>query len=577
MGVNQYSQPAQHKFINTYVPVPFSELSNAAAARQGKYDENVARVDNAQLALNQMDYIPNSQDQRTVEQWQRELSTFADEFIDQDYSDPEVYRKIKSGIKQIVDPAKAQQIQQSAGGWRDYMKQSASMQAKGQQVYNPQDFTGYNTLDPSQGIFAGQPMMDLGAQAEQAINKFMTKPELDWREINLPSGRIGTEHFRDVNKINDLINSGEFGQLINAPAIQQLMEREGMDEAGFKSYLQELAPSYEQAKLTSASFPPVYGKTNNPTTPPRVTFQQQGVVNQGGKDILGIGKAPKFDGNGNIKANANVKSEWIRATGPAGETINTLEGPEQGGINPNDIERTAKIVEHYPMLGRDGKATSQQIWEGYEQIMSEFNQIATPSVKLTAAQRIAWGGQLADGLVDQHMELRDSRGVSEVTSTVNDNSKGSVMHELGWNPSEFKSALGDPSNKEITVSNFAIGDGSEPGQIILNVADKKRKNKGQIRKVYISTNMGMAEEVQGLSDLYGAVSTGSDQMVFMGYDEQGRPIAVQNIPNFTYDDKWNYQPNLKMGPITIDPATGEPVFAENAADVTYRQVTGNIL
>jgi hypothetical protein len=89
--------------------------------------------------------------------------------------------------------------------------------------------------------------------------------------------------------------------------------------------------------------------------------------------------------------------------------------------------------------------------------------------------------------------------------------------------------------------------------------------------------MGMAEEVQGLSDLYGAVSTGSDQMVFMGYDEQGRPIAVQNIPNFTYDDKWNYQPNLKMGPITIDPATGEPVFAENAADVTYRQVTENIL
>ena len=249
-------------------------------------------------------------------------------------------------------------------------------------------------------------------------------------------------------------------------------------------------------------------------------------------------------------------------------------------VNPKHVENMSKITTQYPMLDRGGDATPEQIWKGYEQITAEHNQIAAPSVEMTAAQRGAWGSQLADGMADNHMEIRDSRGVSRVSSTVNDQARGSVMHELGWNANEFKAALKDKNNSDITVSNFSIGDGKEAGQMILNVADKAGKNKGTIRKVYMSTNMGMEEEVKSLHDLYGVVSSGSDQTVFMGYDEQGRPIAVQNIPQYTYDegkDQWNYEPSLMMGPQAINPATGEPAFTETPQPVRYRDVTENIL
>lgn len=155
------------------------------------------------------------------------------------------------------------------------------------------------------------------------------------------------------------------------------------------------------------------------------------------------------------------------------------------------------------------------------------------------------------------------------------------MHELGYTPSEFKDALKDPNNSAITVANFSIGDGAEPGQMILNVADKKKKDKGTIRKVYISTNMGMEEEVQGLHDLYSMVSTGQDQLVYMGNEEgTNTPIGIQNVPQFTYDEKtdsWNYLPNLMMGPIGVNPATGEPAFIGEAYPVRYRDVAEETL
>ena len=255
-GVNLYDKPSQAQFMNTYSPIPFNILGQAAAMRQGKIDEGLGRLDAAQMAVDSISYIPNSKDQLKVEEWRRNLADIAGEFVSQDVGDPEISRKMHGAMRQAVNPNEVKAVQESRAGYDAYMKSTAQMKSKGQQVYNPYNFAGYDTLEGSQGIFGDLPMMDLGAKAEQSINKFMLKPQKDWRETQLDSGRIGIEEYRDINKINQLIESAEFGQLTNDPSIQQLMEREGLDETGFKQYLQNLAPSYEHARLTSAEFPP---------------------------------------------------------------------------------------------------------------------------------------------------------------------------------------------------------------------------------------------------------------------------------------------------------------------------------
>ena len=259
MAINRYDTPAQSRFINTYSPVPFQELAAAAAARQGRLDEGQARLDAAQLAVEQIKYIPNSQDQRIVEGWKSALSNLADEYLDKDLSDPEVYRDLRSNLRRLVNPNEVQAIQQSYAGYEQYKKAEAQATARGEKLYKPFDFSGYNTLAPEQGIFNQFPSLDLGQQAQQEIDAFLKKPQEEWRSVQDEFGRVGTEHYRDINKIYDLINSGS-SELFESPAIQQFMEKQGLDEQGFKQYLHQLAPSYEVIDAGNFQFPPGYGK-----------------------------------------------------------------------------------------------------------------------------------------------------------------------------------------------------------------------------------------------------------------------------------------------------------------------------
>ena len=290
MAVNLYDSPAKADFINYYSPIPFKELNQAAQSRQGKLDRNLASLDEAEAAVANLGYIPNSVDQATVENWQREMSQFADSYMDKDLSDPVVTREMKRKFRQLIDPNEVKQTQQSFAGYNAYQKQAAQMQAKGQQVYNPKDFTGYNTLDAGSGVFAGQPIMDLGAQAEAAINRFMTKPERKSGEVTLPSGRIAIERKRDINEIESLIDTeDELGALLNDPAIQQLMEREGLDVEGFKQSLKDRAPSYVQQDYTSVSGfrdpegPEETPEYTNPATSSGDEFARWGLPNKRGK------------------------------------------------------------------------------------------------------------------------------------------------------------------------------------------------------------------------------------------------------------------------------------------------------
>ena len=58
MAINRFDEAAQANFINTYVPIPFEELSKAAASRQNKVDQGRQMLDEANAAAASIKAIP---------------------------------------------------------------------------------------------------------------------------------------------------------------------------------------------------------------------------------------------------------------------------------------------------------------------------------------------------------------------------------------------------------------------------------------------------------------------------------------------------------------------------------------
>lgn len=257
MGViNKYDRPAEHRFINTYSPIPFAELAAAGQARQGRLDENLNKLYAAQDAVNQIDYIANSKDQARAEEIQTGMSNLADQFINEDLSDPEIYRKLHRGMRQIVDPNEIKRIEQSAAGWRNYKQMAAEYKAKGKSVFKPFDFTDYSTADS--GIFTDLPMMNIMDQAHDKFAEFLTRPEAKENIFTQTVDGLpfyGTRKERSLDEINRLIQ-GNVGELTSDLAVQQFMEDNNLDAAGLQSFLRNMAPSYQYEDIQGLGLDP---------------------------------------------------------------------------------------------------------------------------------------------------------------------------------------------------------------------------------------------------------------------------------------------------------------------------------
>jgi len=242
MAVNRYDSPIDAQFANTYVPIPFEQMMQAGAMKQQRFDQTAAGMDQTVSGIESINTIPNSVDEQKKNQAIRSIYSIRDKYAGKDLSDSIIVRQLNNEINSAVKAADVDQWEKSYSGYVNYKKQEGLMRSRGQNVYGGTDFTNYDSRQT--GVFTDLPIMDLGAQADAAIDKFLKRPGLTaLDEVMLPSGRMTLRRSRDVNEILNLIQS-ESGDLTNNPAIQQLMEREGMDEGAFKEFLTNLAPSY---------------------------------------------------------------------------------------------------------------------------------------------------------------------------------------------------------------------------------------------------------------------------------------------------------------------------------------------
>lgn len=155
IGISRYDQPAQAQFMQTYVPVPFQEILQAGLTKQKTYDTNRSSFEQAIADTQNLGYIPNSQDQAYIESLRSRLEAVRDQYLDKDYSNPEITRQLYKDINANVNRNLVNRIQQSHEGYKQYQQLAAKATSEGKSLFNPYNFTGYST--EGSGIFAGQP------------------------------------------------------------------------------------------------------------------------------------------------------------------------------------------------------------------------------------------------------------------------------------------------------------------------------------------------------------------------------------------------------------------------------------
>jgi len=264
MAVNRFDRPIDSQFINTYSPIPFEQMMQAGAMKQQRYDQTAGAMDASIARAEEIGAMPDSVDARNRDAALDTLYTIRDKYSTMDLSNSMVVRQLNNEIRSAASPSDIRKWEESRAGWESYQKQKALMHSKGQQVYDDYDFKDYDSS--VSGVFSGMPMMDLGQQAELEIDRFLKTAQHDTREIPLPSGRMALERYTDSGILETLIDN-DAGSLLKSPAIQQLMEKGGMDETAFRQSLKKRIPNYMTSDITSASWRPGTGQDNTTLDP----------------------------------------------------------------------------------------------------------------------------------------------------------------------------------------------------------------------------------------------------------------------------------------------------------------------
>lgn len=594
--VNRFDVPADAKFINTHVPIPFEELRAAAQARQDRADKNWAMLDNAQAMASQLNYIPNSQDQVYIQGVQKGLSQLNEQFVNEDLSDPDIYRKLRKAIMEVADPNKIKAIQDSYSGYMQYQKQLADYESKG---YGPdasliKDFTGYDTLGDDQ-IFTGLPTR--GQDLQQAYREFFG----DVGPTFLGTAKDEYGMMRDVHGVTPERLLGyatdNFEAFRESPAGQYLAKvavAKGLDPDQYiQQTLAEEAPKFAQNQYSRPFNLNAGGKQETPDRP-TITFVQKGASLEE-KDPVGAGDM-SFTDKGEAKATKGAPKEKERrnilASAPGVMDLSNIERSiaSSGKVDvPKEVnkQKINNMVDLFPAIAIDPKtgkqATDEQIYQAYKDITKDMSAIAMPSMVMDEEARKETGTLLADMLGSIKFEINDEFGRSTF-GDVNEDTRKSPKADLGYSIEELKEGLRDPKNENITVNSFSIGDGAESGQIILDVIDKSKKGggKGKLRKVYINTTINNAEGTMALNELYDKVSNAKEGFVHTGYNSSGVPVGVKVIPTPQYDwskNKWVYNMKLLEGPldISLDGTINGFAWGNSGKDTSYREQATNIM
>jgi hypothetical protein len=238
----------------------------AGKYKQERYDKAANVVDSAIGALDEIQAIPNSDDELRAKEYANRIRNIRDNYITRDLSDPFVQRELSNEINNKIDKEDIKHIQQTYQGYLGYNKQLAENESKGTPTpyWDRQKFEGYNSKQ--NGVFTGNASPQLDPYAD--TSQFMKQMAMTVKNTNLPiaPGVGAIEYSKSPEEILNHA-SKNIDAFMQQPSIQQYIrgiKNTGMDKGRTNKqialdFVQENVRQWQEEKLDPYNIPE-YGK-----------------------------------------------------------------------------------------------------------------------------------------------------------------------------------------------------------------------------------------------------------------------------------------------------------------------------
>jgi hypothetical protein len=497
MATSRFDRPAQAEFINTYAGLPLEELRLAAASKQAQHEQNLAQLDSAQLAAENLRAIPGSADEQYLANVRRGLTDLSTDFVDKDLSDPEIYRDLQRKLRGSFDRERIRNIQQSAANYELNRKRVAQLKAEGKYHealdLDPTRVSPYDTSD--KGVFSYQieSSLDSRAAAERYFDDLKASTTVD-PKTGIVSLGVSTE---DIDRVAEASVGDFMDTQAGVQAVKKFASRNNVNyDTLSNSEKSSLGVEYLR-EVGNQEF--VYSReledrrdtdeiTVNPWATPsdNTTNVRVGDVETIGNDDLPSGASKGYA----VNYQPASKTSLFMLTAP--KEFKETKGEKAGPTQEEIVSRNKKLLQDtkdkYGELLPEG-ITDEELKQIYNQAVNGLNNqslgikyIPEPEINAKIKKEILDSGSLA-----RNFYVYDGHGSTE---------KGKmeeVVEVLGYKKeSDVMDAIANASGV------FFTQDGPEPGMYGVRVADKQ----GNSRNLLIGSN----SNIQGMTSISNSIN-----------------------------------------------------------------------
>jgi hypothetical protein len=560
MAINKYDSPAQDRYTNTYVPLPYGEIMGAVAARQAQLQQEQDMLNKTYEDTQNLKYIPGSKDEQYVRDYLGKTGDIVNKYYGQDLSDPIVKQQMRREFNTITNKQNIQNIQMSHDAWAANQKYKAQLKAEG--LYDP-----LIDEDPaSQWDTVGS-----GRVYDNITSPYKNpRPAAETYFNNIKAtdlGASGDYLYSGVtdDKIKEVANAkwGEFANTSEGNLyVKKIAKERGLDYTD-PNIRRDIATEY----LMGVGKEFTYRDRGNPTLDAQVraarskkdetseynnTTLDQPIRVTDSFDPLKVGKL-QFSKEGKLLTSPTSGGFTAGTAGLSGGSFvkqSTYEDKE--ALERQATQKLDLVRQKLPQLKGLSDA---ETYKAYRELTQDGRALPDlPLVELPGVPRDKLASVLANSMLNRQLMVMDEFGSSDLRAST-DASQGSALKDLGYTTQSLKKELALAANHsdKATVSIGGLAqNGPMAGMLQIEVPDRSKKGggKGQLRKLYISTNDQTKAIMAPTNDVYNNITNFQGGITPLGKDANGRVIAVEVVPNIQKDPhsgKWVYDYEINQG------------------------------
>ena len=205
--INLYDRPVASEFIDTYVPIPFQEIAQAGAARQGRYDVTTQGLNELYDATQALQFIPGSSDEIAKEEYIIPIiEGIRDKYMTKDLSSSLIRRQMSKELETLIDKPLVLEMQQGYQQWTEDRK--IIQEYKNNNMWHPileqrRRGEGYSTAES--GVYRGgvEPYIDPTDEIDELFET------TSWNRGRSYSDPVTGENktFRNADDVNNIANA----------------------------------------------------------------------------------------------------------------------------------------------------------------------------------------------------------------------------------------------------------------------------------------------------------------------------------------------------------------------------------